>query len=80
MELMKLIVESYSGRKADERPVRFWLDEKLYLVEDLLDQWYAPEHIFYKLRADDGKIYILRQETSTASPHWDLISFRQNAS
>lgn len=77
---MKLIVESYSGRKADERPVRFWLDEKLYLVEDLLDQWYAPEHIFYKLRADDGKIYILRQETSTANPHWDLISFRQNAS
>ena len=25
---MKLSVECYAGHKADERPVRFWLDEK----------------------------------------------------
>ena len=80
MEPMKLIVECYSGRKADERPVRFWVDWKLYLVESLLDQWYDPEHIFYKLRADDGNLYILRQQTSTPNAQWDLISFRQTAS
>jgi hypothetical protein len=80
MEAMKLIVECYSGRRADERPVHFWLDEKLYLVEALLDQWDVPEHIFYKLRADDGNLYILRQQTSTPKAQWELISFRQNAS
>ncbi len=74
---MKLKVECYSGRKADERPVRFRLDEKLYVVQVVLDQWYDPESIFYKVRADDGNLYILRQQTSTPDGQWELVSFRQ---
>jgi hypothetical protein len=74
---MKLNVECYSGRKADERPIRFWLDGKLYRVENVLDQWYDPEHIFYKAQANDGNLYILRLQTSTPDGQWDLISFRQ---
>jgi len=77
MSVMKLNVECYSGRKADERPVRFWLDGRLYRVENVLDQWYDPEHIFYKVQANDGNLYILRQQTSTPDGQWDLISFRQ---
>jgi len=42
---MKLSVECYSGRKADERPARFWLEGKEYRVEAVLDQWYDPESI-----------------------------------
>ena len=38
---MRLRVECYSGRKADERPVRFQLGERGYLVEEVLDQWYV---------------------------------------
>lgn len=74
---MKLTVQCYSGRKADERPFRFNLDGKEYQVEDVLDQWYDPEHIFYKVRADDGNLYILRQDTSTLAGAWELVSFRQ---
>lgn len=74
---MKLSVECYSGRKADERPVRFRLDEKQYQVEAVLDHWYDPEHVFYRVRADDGNLYILRQQTSAPEGAWDLISFRQ---
>ncbi len=77
MKPMRLSVECYSGRKADERPVRFWLEGKPYLVETVLDQWYDPESIFYKVRADDGNLYILRQQTSTPDGTWDLVSFRQ---
>ena len=51
---MKLNVECYSSRKADERPVRFLLGGRQYLVETVLDQWYDPESVFYKVRADDG--------------------------
>jgi hypothetical protein len=54
MKMMKLSVECYSGRKADERPVRFWLEGKQYEVEAALDQWYDPDGIFYKVRANDG--------------------------
>jgi len=74
---MKLEVECYSARKADERPVRFRLDDHQYLVEAVLDQWYGPQSTFYKLRADDGNLYILRQQTSTPDGTWDLVSFRQ---
>ena len=57
MELMKLNVECYSGRKADERPRGFRLEGREYFVEAVLDQWYDPESIFYKVRADDGSLW-----------------------
>ena len=70
-------VECYSGGKADERPIRFWIDGTHYQVEAVLDQWYDPESLFYKVRADDGNLYILRQWTSTPEGEWELVSFRQ---
>jgi hypothetical protein len=72
---MKLHVQCYSGTKADERPVRFRLDDREYLVEEIWDQWYGPEHIFFKLRADDSNLYILRHRTSLPDGEWELISF-----
>jgi hypothetical protein len=74
---MKVNVECYAGRKADERPVRFRLEGKQYLIEVVLDQWYDPEGVFFKVRADDGNLYILRQQTSTPEGVWDLVSFRE---
>lgn len=77
MKLMKLKVECYSGHKADERPIRFWLEGKQYVVEGVLDQWYDQVSIFFKVRVDDGNHYILRQQTSKLDGLWDLVSFRQ---
>ena len=74
---MRLDVECYSGRKADEKPVRFSLDGHSYLVEEVLDQWYGTGSTFFKVRANDGNLYILRQNTSTAERAWSLESFRQ---
>jgi len=73
---MKLEVYCYSGRKADERPVRFRLDGHEYRVKEILDQWYGPDAVFYKIHADDGNLYILRQQTSAPDASWDLVSFR----
>lgn len=74
---MTLEVDCYSGRKADERPVRFRLDGHQYQVEEVLDQWYGLHDAFYKVRADDGNLYILRRDTSTPEGSWYLVSFRQ---
>ena len=74
---MRLDVQCYAGRKADERPLRFELNDREYLVEEVLDQWYGPEHQFFKLRADDGNLYILRHQTSVPNAEWELVSFRQ---
>ncbi len=73
---MKVEVECYAGRKADERPVRFRLDEHEYRVEEVLDQGYGPGDLFFKVRADDGNVYILRHETSVIDGEWELVSFR----
>jgi hypothetical protein len=73
---MKVQVECYSGQKADERPVRFQLDGRNYSVTELLDQWYGPGAAFFKVLADDGNLYILRQDQSTPEGAWRLESFR----
>jgi hypothetical protein len=72
---MKLRVECYAGTKADERPVRFQLGERDYMVDEVLDQWYGPDDVFFKVRTDDGNLYILRR--NTAADTWTLESFRQ---
>jgi hypothetical protein len=77
---MKVSVECYSGFKAEERPVRFNLDGQDYFVEELLDQWYGPEDAYFKVRAGDGNLYILRRATSAPEGAWSLESFRQSSS
>jgi len=73
---MELEVNCYSGRKADQRPVRFRLDQREYTVEEVEDQWYGPDDAFYKVRAQDGNVYVLRQQTSDGS--WHLVLIRQS--
>jgi hypothetical protein len=45
-------------------------------VEELLDQWYGPTDIFFKVRANDGNVYILRRRSSAPDGEWSLESFR----
>ena len=68
-------VQCYSGAKADERPIRFRLGEHEYIVEEILDRWYGPDDTYFKLRADDQNVYILRH--SPATDAWSLESFRK---
>jgi hypothetical protein len=55
------------------------LDGRPYRVEEILDQWYGPQDSFYKVRAEDNNLYILRHETSTPEGTWHLVSFRQQS-
>ena len=75
-ELMRLRVVCYSGRKEDERPLRFQLDDREYFVEEVVDQWYGPDDAFFKVRASDGNLYVLRRCSSTPEGEWTLESFR----
>jgi uncharacterized protein (UPF0128 family) len=77
---MQVEVDCYSGYKADERPARFRLEGHEYLVEELLDQWYGQNDVFFKVRADDGNLYILSHEYESSSPagRWRLVSFRKS--
>ncbi len=74
---MTLRVECYSGYKHDERPVRFFSGERAYQVEEIVDQWYSPGATYFRLRADDGNIYILRHTETGIEDSWTLESFRR---
>jgi len=66
----------FSGMRHEERPIRFRLGGQDYFVEELLDQWYGPHNVFFKVRANDGNVYILRRRSSVPEGEWSLESFR----
>lgn len=75
-EQMRLRVVCYSGRKEDERPVRFQLGDYEYFVEEVVDQWYGPDDTFFKVRTSDNNVYVLRRRSSTPEGEWSLESSR----
>ena len=67
-------VECYAGYKADQRPLRFTLGENHFEVEDVEDQWYSPFATYFRVRASDGNLYILRHDET--EDRWTLDGFR----
>ena len=59
--------------------MRFQLGDHEHAVIEVLDQWYGPEATFFKVRTDDGNLYILdtltqqtngRRSLSGGSTRW----------
>ena len=73
-----LKVECYAGYKADERPLRFTAQKagaRTFEVKEVLDQWCGVGYCCFKVRADDGAIYILKH--TETDDIWTLESFRR---
>jgi hypothetical protein len=68
-------VECYAGYKSEQFPQRFTLGEQILRVEDIEDQWYGPSSRFFRVRASDGNIYILRYDEE--QDNWSLDAFRR---
>ena len=74
---MRVRVECYAGYRAEQRPLRFYLGEGCFEVEEVLDQWYSPDAIYFRVRADDANFYILRHREHPLEDAWTLESFRR---
>lgn len=72
---IKLVVTCYAGARANERPTRFLLGKKKFEVTDVIDRWYGPDYLYFKVRADDGNIYILRCDET--NDEWELELFQK---
>ena len=68
-------VDCYAGYRGDEAPKRFWLGERKRTVTDIRDRWLAPDHRYFKLKGDDGGVYIVRHDPHAAC--WELVFFKQ---
>jgi hypothetical protein len=69
----KLKVECYAGYKANERPVAFSLGKRRMRVKEIIDQWYGPDHTYFKVMSEDENTYILRY--SANEDRWELVFF-----
>ena len=70
---LRLEVSCYEGHRAQERPERFRLGPSWHRIEAILDRWQGPDDRYFKVRAEDGNVYILRH----SEEGWSLASYRR---
>jgi hypothetical protein len=68
----QLRVESYAGYRGEEEPRAFTLGERRFAVIEITDRWLEPRTRYFKVRADDGRTFILRHDIVGES--WDLAA------
>ncbi len=71
---MRVRVETYAGYGGVEMPRRFFFDERRIEVAENLDQWQGADYRYFKVKGDDGNLYILRVDDARGL--WDLTLFQ----
>lgn len=75
MKDVRIRVSCYAGHRGEETPREFMIDDRLVAVVDTLDRWLAPDHRYFKIRGDDGDVYILRHDARQDS--WELTLYER---
>lgn len=71
MTYREITVMAYSGYKANERPLSFEVEGRRLTVTSIADRWYGGEDDYFKVAADDGRVYIIRRNRSMDG--WFLV-------
>lgn len=72
---VELKVDCHAGYRGEETPRRLELGGRRVEVVDVLDRWYGPDHRYFKLRGDDGGVYLVRHDER--ADRWELTLFRR---
>ena len=70
---MNVAVECYAGYRGEQTPRAFTLGDRQITVREVVDQWLAPDHRYFKVTDATGDTYILRHDGPT--DRWDLVVF-----
>jgi len=62
LRLFPITVHSYSGYKANEKPLSFILNNKTHTIQEILDQWYGLSETYFKVRCNKMEIYLLKYD------------------
>jgi len=67
MNFEKVFVESYSGYRANERPIAFVFQSRRWEIVEILDRWYEggldptrPQIDYFKVKTLEGDVFLLR--------------------
>jgi hypothetical protein len=71
---MQIEVESDTGDGGIERPRRIRLNERVIEIAETIDRWPGRDYYYFKVKGDDGNLYILRLDEARHS--WELTMFQ----
>lgn len=72
--MTKVEVQTYSGFKADERPLRLKLGQQTLEILEVEDRWYSPGETYFRVRVEGGDRYVLRH--MEAQDVWTIEGYR----
>jgi hypothetical protein len=72
---MQVQVEHRTGHLGVGMPVRFRFGRREVEIVEIDDQWYGPDYCYFKIKGNDGNLYILRFDEGRAE--WELTMFRR---
>jgi len=78
IDMTRIQVECYAGYRSEESPRSFFLNDRRYEIEEIVDRWYqgsrdpaVPACDYFKVRAADGSLFIIRMDRESLS--WYLM-------
>ncbi|HUL16628.1 MAG TPA: hypothetical protein VLV88_11565 [Terriglobales bacterium] len=74
MTELAIRVESYSGYKGDQRPVKITFRQQVEEVAEIEDRWYSPGETFFRVRLTCGDRCVLRH--IEAQDVWTIETLR----
>jgi hypothetical protein len=72
---MRVQVESFADHRGVETPRRLHLDGRTVEIVESDDQWPGADYRYFKVKGDDGNVYILRLDEP--SGEWELTMFQR---
>jgi hypothetical protein len=73
---MGVKVDCYAGYRGEETPRRFEIDGRRVEVVEMIDRWFGPDHRYFKVRGDDGAVYLLRVDDT--ADRWELKTLERD--
>jgi len=70
---MEVRVETYMDEGGVEKVRRVRFDSRQIEIPENLDQWHGPDYRYFKVRGNDGNLYILRHNETRAD--WELTMY-----
>jgi hypothetical protein len=65
-------VECYAGYRGEQEPRSFALGERRFTVLEIVDRWLEPRSRYFKVKADDGRTFIIRHDVEGDA--WELAA------
>ncbi len=69
-----IAIECYLENNSNGRPTAFSLMGRSYKVKEIIDTWHAKVAVYFKVKAEDDNIYLLKYDERKAQ--WDLVFFQ----